>query len=86
MKNGGKTLFSSKLNQIFVCRKLHIDSAPFHTSKRVEQLINDVETMYTDTLESGDRARAMKRLRVPPLEEKQSPAVTFRVGVFVGMN
>ncbi|UJR08698.1 hypothetical protein I4U23_012956 [Adineta vaga] len=66
-------------------RKLHIDSAPFHTSKRVEQLINDCETLYTDTLESGDRARAMKRLRVPPLEEKQSPAVTFRVGVFVGM-
>ncbi len=89
VKNGGKTLFSSKFkrnNRIFVCRKLHIDSAPFHTSKRVEQLINDVETMYTDTLESGDRARAMKRLRVPPLEEKQSPAVTFRVGVFVGMN
>jgi hypothetical protein len=26
----------------------------------------------------------MKRLRVPPLEEKQSPAVTFRVGIFVG--
>jgi hypothetical protein len=28
----------------------------------------------------------MKRLRVPPLEEKQSPAVTFRVGLFVGKN
>ncbi|CAF1331126.1 unnamed protein product [Adineta ricciae] len=66
-------------------RKLHIDPAPFHTSKRVEQLISDVETLYTDTLESGNRARAMKRLRVPPLEEKQSPAVTFRVGIFVGM-
>ncbi|CAF0963545.1 unnamed protein product [Adineta steineri] len=66
-------------------RKLHVDSAPFHTSKRVDQLINDVETLYTDTLESGNRARAMKRLRVPPLEEKQSPAVTFRVGLFVGM-
>jgi hypothetical protein len=26
----------------------------------------------------------MKRLRVPPLEEKQSPAVTFRVGIFIG--
>ncbi|CAF3045827.1 unnamed protein product [Rotaria socialis] len=65
-------------------RKLHIDSAPFHTSKRVELLINEVETKYTDVLEAGDRSRAMKRLRVPPLEEKQSPAVTFRVGVFVG--
>jgi hypothetical protein len=69
-----------------IFRKLHIDSAPFHTSKRVDQLINDVETLYTDTLESGDRNRAMKRLRVPPLEEKQSPSVTFRVGLFVGKN
>ncbi|CAF1149707.1 unnamed protein product [Didymodactylos carnosus] len=25
----------------------------------------------------------MKRLRVPPLEEKQSPLVTFRVGIFI---
>ncbi len=49
-------------------------------------MINDVETLYTDTLESGDRTRAMKRLRVPPLEEKQSPSVTFRVGLFVGKN
>lgn len=67
-------------------RKLHIDSAPFYCSKRVEQLISDVETVYSDSLESGDRARAMKRLRVPPLEEKQSPAVTFRVGIFLGKN
>ena len=53
-------------------------------SKRVGQLINDVETLYTDAFESGNRARAMKRLRVPPLEEKQSATVTFRVGIFVG--
>ena len=26
----------------------------------------------------------MKRLRVPPLEERQSPKVTFRVGLFTG--
>ncbi len=38
--------------------------------------------MYSDALEAGNRERAMKRLRVPPLEEKQSPAVTFRVGIF----
>jgi hypothetical protein len=65
-------------------RKVHIDSAPFHTSKHIDLLINEVETLYTDTFESGDRARAMKRLRIPPLEEKQSPAVTFRVGIFIG--
>jgi len=74
------------MNDFFfrIFSKLHIDSAPFHTSKRVDLLINDVETLCTDALESGNRARAMKRLRVPPLEEKQSPSVTFRVGIFIG--
>jgi hypothetical protein len=56
----------------------------FWTSTAVTDLIRDVETIYTDSLQSGDRARAMKRLRVPPLEEKQSIVVTFRVGIFIG--
>ncbi|CAF1586530.1 unnamed protein product, partial [Didymodactylos carnosus] len=79
--------YDARLCSIAYCvrtRKLHIDSAPFHTSTKVTQLINNVETICTNILESGDRARAMKRLRVPPLEEKQSPVVTFRVGIFVG--
>ncbi|CAF4526947.1 unnamed protein product [Rotaria sp. Silwood2] len=41
--------------------------------------------MFTDTLESGNRAEAMKHLRVPPLDEKNSPMVAFRCGLFVGM-
>ncbi|CAF1294000.1 unnamed protein product, partial [Rotaria sordida] len=45
--------------------------------------MTEVENLYTDTLESGDRTKAMQRLRVPPLEERQSPLVTFRVGMFV---
>jgi hypothetical protein len=65
-------------------RKLHIDTATFYTSIAVTELIRDVEIMYTNAFEAGDRARAMKRLRVPPLEEKQSPMVTFRVGIFIG--
>ncbi len=48
------------------------------------ELVRDVEVLYTDAFESGDRSRAMKRLRVPPLEQKQSPMVAFRVGLFVG--
>jgi hypothetical protein len=63
---------------------VHIDTAPFYTSARVTELIRDTEALYTDAFELGDRSRAMKRLRVPPLEEKQSPVVTFRVGIFVG--
>jgi hypothetical protein len=61
-----------------------VDSAPFYTSKQVDQLINEVEKLYTDVLESGDRTRAMQRLRVPPLEQKQPRIVTFRLGMFIG--
>lgn len=66
------------------CRKAHIDTTPFHTSTRIDDLITEVETLYTNAFESGDRTRAMESLRVPPLEEKQAHIVTFRVGVFVG--
>jgi hypothetical protein len=33
-------------------------------------LMTEVETLYTNILESGDRTRAMQRLRLPLLEEK----------------
>ncbi|CAF1072848.1 unnamed protein product [Rotaria sp. Silwood1] len=66
-------------------RKANIDVAPFHTSTKVNELIRDIENTFTDSLESGNRAEAMKRLRVPPLEEKTSPMVAFRLGLFVGM-
>jgi hypothetical protein len=46
--------------------------------------MNEVESLYTTELESGDRTRAMQRLRVPPLEEKQPRIVTFRLGMFIG--
>jgi hypothetical protein len=52
---------------------------------RVEQLINEVENLYINKLEYGNRRRAMQRLRVPPLEENQSRMVTFRLGIFIGM-
>jgi hypothetical protein len=47
--------------------------------------MNEVETLYTTELEGGDRTRAMQRLRLPPLEEKQSRLVTFRLGIFIGI-
>lgn len=65
---------------------MHIELAPFHTSRHVDDLIKEVETLYTNTLESGNRTLAMQRLRVPSLEEKQSYIVAFRVGIFVGEN
>ncbi len=63
---------------------MYIDSSQFHESKNVDQLMEEVEKMYIDKLESGDRTRAMERLRVPPLEEKQEEIVTFRLGLFIG--
>ncbi|CAF1189295.1 unnamed protein product [Rotaria sordida] len=76
--------FIYKYNK-FLSIKLHIDTATFYTSTAVTELIRDVEKIYIDELESGDRSRAMKRLRVPPLEEKQSSIVTFRLGIFIGI-
>lgn len=35
-------------------------------------------------MEGGNRQRAMKRLRVPPLGEQQSPWTTFKLGLFSG--
>lgn len=46
--------------------------------------MDEIETLFTNALESGDRTKAMQRLRVPPLEERQPHIVTFRVGMLVG--
>ncbi|UJR07238.1 hypothetical protein I4U23_011526 [Adineta vaga] len=62
-----------------------IDCTPFYQSSRVDQLIVEVENLYINKIEHGDRSRAMQRLRVPPLEEKQSAKVTFRLGIYIGM-
>lgn len=40
--------------------------------KTVDNLIAEVENLFTQYLENGDKERAMKRLRVPPFEEKVS--------------
>ncbi|KAK9500665.1 hypothetical protein O3M35_001890 [Rhynocoris fuscipes] len=56
----------------------------FHTNKEIGRLIQETEATVTNDLEGGDRQRAMKRLRVPPLGEKQSPWTTFKVGLFSG--
>uniref|UniRef100_A0A3Q3XIM8 Xenotropic and polytropic retrovirus receptor 1a n=1 Tax=Mola mola TaxID=94237 RepID=A0A3Q3XIM8_MOLML len=67
-------------------RVAHVEVAPFYTCKKITQLISETETLVTTELEGGDRQRAMKRLRVPPLGAAQ-PALawtTFRVGLFCG--
>ncbi|KAJ6639068.1 Xenotropic and polytropic retrovirus receptor 1 [Pseudolycoriella hygida] len=65
-------------------RKEHVETSHFFINKDIDRVINETETAVTNELEGGDRQRAMKRLRVPPLGEQQSPWTTFKVGLFSG--
>ena len=67
-----------------VWREEHVETAFFHTNKDIDKLISDTESTVTSELEDGDRQKAMKRLRVPPLGDQQSPWTTFKVGLFSG--
>ncbi|CAI9716999.1 xenotropic and polytropic retrovirus receptor 1-like isoform X1 [Octopus vulgaris] len=62
-----------------------VDTAHFYVTKEVDQLIKETEQIVTTDLEGGNRQKAMKRLRVPPLGEKPDTWVTFRVGLFSGI-
>ncbi|XP_056148785.1 xenotropic and polytropic retrovirus receptor 1 homolog isoform X1 [Lampris incognitus] len=68
-------------------RVAHVEVAPFYTCKKITQIISETEALVTAELEGGDRQRAMKRLRVPPLGAAQpAPAwTTFRVGLYCGV-
>lgn len=65
-------------------RKEHVEMAHFYVNKDIDRLIQETETAFTHDIEGGDRQKAMKRLRVPPLGEQQSPWTTFKVGLFSG--
>jgi len=67
-----------------IWREEHVETSHFHTNKDIDKLIADTETTVTTELEGGDRQKAMKRLRVPPLGDQQSPWTTFKVGLFSG--
>ncbi|XP_016956254.1 xenotropic and polytropic retrovirus receptor 1 [Drosophila biarmipes] len=62
----------------------HVEAAHFYTNKDIDRLIQETEQAVTQDIEGGDRQKAMKRLRVPPLGEQQSPWTTFKVGLFSG--
>lgn len=62
----------------------HVECAFFHTNKDVDKLIEDTENIVTFHLESGDRQKAMKKLRVPPLNDAPQPWTAFRVGLYLG--
>ena len=65
-------------------REAKVLNASIFSIHTIDTIIANVESVVINQLEHGDRAGAMKRLRVPPLEEQQSPWTTFRLGFFVG--
>ena len=65
-------------------RQERVELAHFFTNKDIDRLILETENVVTQEIEAGDRQKAMKRLRVPPLAELQSPWTTFKVGLFTG--
>uniref|UniRef100_A0A1B6D1A0 SPX domain-containing protein n=2 Tax=Clastoptera arizonana TaxID=38151 RepID=A0A1B6D1A0_9HEMI len=65
-------------------RSENVETSHFYINKDIDRLIQETESTVTQELEGGDRQRAMKRLRVPPLGEQQSPWTTFKVGLFSG--
>ncbi|XP_030555499.1 xenotropic and polytropic retrovirus receptor 1 homolog [Drosophila novamexicana] len=48
-------------------------------------MIIDVENIYTQYIAQGDRAKAMQKLRVPPLGQSTSPGYVFSAGVLLGL-
>ncbi|OQV11683.1 Xenotropic and polytropic retrovirus receptor 1 [Hypsibius exemplaris] len=62
-----------------------IETAPFYVNKEIDTLILETENLVTSELEHGDRGKAMRRLRVPPLNEPASPSVFFLMGLFLGI-
>ncbi|XP_046843969.1 xenotropic and polytropic retrovirus receptor 1-like [Xenia sp. Carnegie-2017] len=66
--------------------KKKVQKAPFFLNKGVDTLISETENIFTNELEHGDRSKAMNRLRVPPLTEREKRSwVIFRCGFFFGM-
>ena len=63
-----------------------VEKTAFFSNNSVNNLILQVEAVMTE-LEDGDRSKAMKRLRVPPLDKtKDYPIwVVYRVGFFTGV-
>lgn len=65
-------------------QKEKVETSHFFVNRDIDKLIHETEHAVTTELEEGDRQKAMKRLRVPPLGEQQSPWTTFKVGLFSG--
>lgn len=48
-------------------QKEKVEASHFFVNRDIDKIINETEQTVTGDLEGGDRQKAMKRLRVPPL-------------------
>ena len=64
-----------------------VSTAEFYTSARVAEMIATSEKTMIEKLEGGNRHKAMKTLRVPPLEAKGQASHwdTFKTGLYIGI-
>ncbi|KAL7668212.1 hypothetical protein ACOME3_008924 [Neoechinorhynchus agilis] len=62
-----------------------IGSTHLWNNKEVDSMISAVENLFTLHLTGGNRHEAMKRLRVPPLNEHQPSYSIFIIGLLLGM-
>ena len=67
--------------------KQDVCKSEFWTSQKVNEMIYQTETLMIEKLEDGNRSRAMNRLRVPPLNErdKGSQFSSWKTGLFMGI-
>eukprot|EP00794_Sanderia_malayensis_P015958 gene15958-17563_t len=66
-------------------RKDNVETSIFFTNKQVNELILETEGIFINELEGGDRGKAMKRLRVPPIQNQQTNLSAFLWGLFAGV-
>uniref|UniRef100_A0A915DKX6 Xenotropic and polytropic retrovirus receptor 1 n=1 Tax=Ditylenchus dipsaci TaxID=166011 RepID=A0A915DKX6_9BILA len=62
-----------------------VEKSSFFLNCDIENIISNVETTVINELEGGNRQAGMKRLKVPPLSEKQNAGTTFSLGFFMGV-
>lgn len=63
----------------------YISDAPFSKQEELLTMINEVENLYMTHLTNGDRAKAMAKLRVPPLRQASPPVRVFMAGMLLGL-
>lgn len=61
-----------------------VEKSSFYLNSDIETLITNVEQNVINELEGGNRHAGMKRLKVPPLSEKQNAGTTFCLGFYLG--